>query len=135
MRLVNDKQDAPAVALLGEHEVGDPLQKCALRQPLLGDAKPGRDEMQKIIPGELGGDNLGDHEVALINRRQQVIDENCFAGTDLSGNNDETVGVVQPIYKIRHRLPMHRALVKEAGVGRKLKRRCRQPVEIFVHLR
>ena len=67
MRLVNDKQDASAVTLLGEHEVGDPLQQCALRQPLFGDAKPGRDEMQKIIPGELGCDNLGDYEVALIN--------------------------------------------------------------------
>ena len=124
MRLVNDKQDAPAVALLGEHEVGDPLQQCALRQPLFGDAKPGRDEMQKIIPGELGGDDLGDYEVALINRRQQVIDEDCFAGTDLSGNNDETVGVVQPIDKIGHRLPMHGALVKEPGIGRELERRC-----------
>jgi len=124
LRLVNDKQDAPAVALLGEHEVGDPLQQCALRQPLFGDAKPGRDEMQKIIPGELGGHDLGDYEIALINRRQQIIDENCFAGADFPGNDDEALGVVQPIDEIGHRLPMHRALVKETGIGSELEGRC-----------
>ena len=56
-------------------------------------------------------------KLLLINRREQVVHENGFAGTDLSGDDDESLAVVQPIDEMGHRLPVHRALVKEPGIG------------------
>ena len=118
--------------MLGEGEIGDALQQRPLSQSLPGDAESGRDQVQKIVSGELR-DYLGYCEIALVNRREQVVHDNGFAGPDLSSDDDETLPVVQPIDKIGHRLPVHRALVKEAGIGGELERRFGKPVEILVH--
>ena len=119
--------------MLGEGEIGDALQQRPLSQSLPGDAESGRDQVQKIVSGELRRDYLGYCEIALVNRREQVVHDNGFAGPDLSSDDDETLPVVQPIDKIGHRLPVHRALVKEAGIGGELERRFGKPVEILVH--
>ena len=133
MRLVDNEQNTSTTPLLGEGEIGDALQQRPLSQSLSGDAESGRDQVQKIVSGELRCDYLGDCKIALIDRRQQVIDENGFAGTDLSSDDDEALAVVQPIDEIGHRLPVHRALVKESSIGSELERRFGKPVEILVH--
>jgi hypothetical protein len=89
LRLVNNEQCTSTVLLLGEDEIGDALQQRSLGQSLFGDAESGCDQVQKIISGELCRDYLGDCEIALTDCRQQVVHENGFAGTDLSGDDDE----------------------------------------------
>src|SRR5215472_5167524 len=135
LRLVDDQQDALAVALLGQHKVVDALEQCPFGQSFFGDPEPTRNQVQKVVPAELSGHDLGVYEIALVDRCQQVVNEDRFAGTDLPGDDNEAFSVVQTVDKVGHRLPMYRTLEEKPGIGSELKRRRRETVELRVHLR
>src|SRR3974390_655450 len=93
LRFVDYQQHASTVALLCQYKVVNALQQRSFGQSLLGDAERARDEVQKIITCQLSGDDLSDDEAALIDGRQQIVDEDRFACTDFPGDNDKALGM------------------------------------------
>ena len=53
--------------------------------------------MQKIISRKLRRHDIRRNEGALVDRRQQIVDEDRLAGADLPGNDDEALSVVKAV--------------------------------------
>jgi len=91
--------------------------------------------MQKIVSGELRRHDLRGDERALVNRRQQIVDEDRFAGADFSGDDDEAFRMMEAIDYIGHRLSVHRALEKEPSIRGELERSGGKPIKFGIHRR
>src|ERR1700741_137058 len=89
--------------------------------------------MQEIVAAQLAGDYLGGTKGFRADGRQQIVDQDGFAGANLAGDDDKALGVVQAVDQIGHRLPVHAALKKKPGIGGQLKRPRRELVEFRVH--
>src|SRR6266571_4353622 len=133
LRLIHNQQHTPAVALLRQHEVGYTLKQGALGQPFFTNTEPACHEVQKVISSQLGGYYLRSDKITLVDCRQQVVYKNGFTRTDFAGNDEEALGVMQPVYQIGHRLPMHRAFEEKPGIRGKLEGRGSEPVKFSVH--
>ena len=64
----------------------------------------------------------------------KVIDERRLAGTDLPGNDDETLTLRQPIGQVSERLSVTSAAEEIAGVWRELERARGEAKKFLVHL-
>src|SRR5712691_3262831 len=135
LRLIHNQQHASAIALLRQHEIGYTLKQGALGQPFFTNTDPARHEVQKVVSSQLGGYYLRSDKITLVDCRQQVVYKDGFTCADLAGNNDKALGVMQPVYQIGHRLPMHRAFEEKPGIRGKLEGRCSEPVKFSVHRR
>src|ERR1700730_957606 len=131
--LVDDQQDTFVVTVLRQCEIADPLQQRTLGEPFLGNSEPACDEMQKIVSGELRRHDLCLDERALVDRRQQIVDQDGLAGADFPGDDDEAFGMMEAIDEIGHRLPVNRALEKEPSIRGELERSSRKLVKFGIH--
>ena len=91
--------------------------------------------MQKIVSGELRRHDLCGDERVLVDRRQQIVDEDGFAGADFPGDDDKAFRMMEAIDQIRHRLPVHRALEKEPSIRGELEGSGGKPVKFGIHRR
>src|SRR6266446_2607585 len=131
--LVDDQQDTLVVTVLRQREIADPLQQRALGEPFLGNSEPACDEMQKIVSGELRRHDLYGDKRALVDRRQQIVDEDSFAGADFRGDDDKAFRMMEAIDQIGHGLAVHRALEKEPSIRGELERSGGKPVKFGIH--
>jgi hypothetical protein len=119
--------------VLRKHEIADSPQQRTLGQPLLGDTEASGDQTEKIVSGELASHDFCCDEAVLIDCRQQILDEDRLPRPDLSSNDDESFGMMQPVKQKGHRSPVHSAFKKEPRIRDKLERRGRKPVKFCVH--
>src|SRR6516225_3605044 len=135
LRLIDDQQHALAVAMLSQGELANALQKRSLSEAFFGDAETSREHIEKIIASELGRYNVRGYKTVPVDGRQQFVDEDRLASTDLTGNDDETLGMTKSVYEIGHRLAVNRALEEETSVRGELERLRSKPIKFGVHRR
>src|SRR6516162_9190250 len=68
LRLVDNQQHTPAVAMLRECELADALQQRSLTEPLFGNAETGGDHVEKVVSSKLGRHDIRGHETASVDR-------------------------------------------------------------------
>ena len=121
--------------MLSQGELANALQKRSLSEAFFRDPETGREHKEKIISSELGRYNVRGYKTVPVDGRQQIVDEDRLASTDLTGNDDETLGMTKSVYQIGHRLAVNRALEEETSVRGELERLRGKSIKFGVHRR
>ena len=65
--------------------------------------------------------------------REQIVDQDGLSGADLSGDDDKTLALTQPISQVGDRLAMGATFIEEPVIGRELERPSPEFVEGCIH--
>ena len=104
-----------------------------------GDASPGlamprSSSMYSRRPVE-AEHRVGDerHRGRLVQPLEQRLEQGGLAGSDLAGQQDEALPLLDPVEELRERLLVRGRQVEKAGVRRRIERRLPEPEEGEVH--
>ena len=71
--------------------------------------------------------------VVLVQPLEQRMEQGGLAGSDLTGQEDEALALLDPVEELGERLLVRGRQVEKAGVGRRIERRLPQTEEGEVH--
>src|SRR5207302_8618840 len=108
-------------------------EQLRLGKRLRPDSKGGCDHAQRIFRIQLRADETGGDHLLGIQLGEEIANERRLSGPDLSGNDDESLAFVQPVFDKQHRAPVLPAVEVELRIRIELERLPGESVERVVH--
>ncbi len=133
LRFVDDKQGALAIdGQLAEKSLQRSEQDGLADRPN-GKPEGNPDGAQDVVGVESRADELRRNDLGAIELLEQAADDRRLAGTDLSGDDDETLALVKPVLEICERALVPSASEEKRRIRVELEGLACQPIEGFVH--
>lgn len=134
LRLVDDEQAALALGDLVDEEGLQRHQQLGLGRILDAHTEGRADHAQRVFGIELGRHDIADDDIAAVQAVQQPTQQRGLAGTDLAGDDDETVIAQHAIVKVGLGPAVLLATEVEVGIRAELEGLAAQPVKGFIHV-
>src|SRR5438309_5899339 len=133
LRLVDDQQASLALAGMRGEQGLERKEQLRLGKLLRPDSKGGCDHAQRIFRIQLRADEIGGDHLLGIQFGEETANQRRLSGPDLSGDDDEPLALMQPVFDKRHRAPVLPAVEVELRIRIELERLSGESVERFVH--
>src|SRR5947207_5443639 len=131
--LVDDQQASLALAGMRGEQGLERKEQLRLGKLLRPDSKGGCDHAQRIFRIQLRADEAGGDHLPGIQLGEEIANQRRLSGPDLSGDDDESLALMQPVFDKRHRAPVLPAVKVELRIRVELERLSGESVERFVH--
>ena len=92
-------------------------------------------DAQHVVRVELGANELRRDDLFAVELLEQTAHDRRLAGTDLAGDDDETLALIEPVLQIRERALVPAAAEEERGIGIELEGLAGQAVDTIRTLR
>src|SRR6266480_590984 len=133
LRLVDDQQASLALAGMRGEQGLERKEQLRLGKLLRPDSKGGCDHAQRIFRIQLRANETGGDHLLGIQFGEEIANQRRLSGPDLSGDDDESLALMQPVFDKRHRAPVLPAVEVELRIRIELERLSGESVERFVH--
>ena len=133
LRLVDDQQGPFVLGDEQRQECLDRSDQFRFGQILGSDPERDGDRAQQVAGLELRADDLGRHDLLVVELGQHRPHQRGLAGADFPRHNDETLALVDPEPQVRQRIAVPLALEVELGIRVEVERRSGEAEVRFVH--
>lgn len=133
LRLVHHQQRALALTRGRGEKILQILQQCGFGQAFVLQAERRGHATQGVLRIQLGRHQLRRHQIVGLELTEQVTYQRGLAGTDLAGDDDESLAQRQAVIQVGHRPLVALGAEEKSRIGIELERFGAKAVIVFVH--